>query len=109
MGTLKVQEVRCPECNELLEINSGKMIGFCPYCGKALHLEETPDGPSFTYTYNYNENKKQHLIDEAKIMHEQAELEKKKSDDKSTVLITALMVLMFLGMFAMVALSEIFS
>lgn len=68
MATLKVQEVRCPDCGELLDIDPGRKIGFCPFCGAQLPVEEAGTN-SFTYTYN--ENKTQHIIDEAKIVKEQ--------------------------------------
>lgn len=100
-----VEELKCPKCNAPLDIQPGKPISFCPFCGCALSVRETPDHPTETYNYNYNIKEKKHIVDEASIKWAEArkEHESNVGDAIRSLITWIFMIIMFAGMFFFVA------
>lgn len=104
---MKLQQLKCPNCEGTLEIKvAGDKEIFCPYCGNAFLPEEN----SFTYNENKNIKKSYNLSfghqkteneinkqAELDAIREANEIEKFKYKLMFTLIVIALLVIAFIA------------
>ena len=103
-----MMDLKCPRCGANLSVEKDRDILFCQYCGAKIILT---DENTYTVNKNITINQTIHHIDDAKItraetermvqMH-QMEMDKKKSSNKTTVIILKIVFSIFLGLLGLV-------
>ena len=103
-----MMDLKCPRCGADLSVEKDRDMLFCQYCGAKIILT---DENTYTINKNITINQTIHHVDDAKIaraetermvqMH-QMEMDKKKSSNKTTIIILKIVFSIFLGLFGLI-------